>query len=101
MNILVTAAVPLVFQLIAGQVCAVNQIVTPTSNVCFSMTQDAIRPDKVDMQFLDNAAGKYMTTQWLDSSTMLSKVESVDGSCYQWLDDDVNETTTCEFTTNP
>ena len=101
MTLLVTASIPLLFRLIATGVCAQNQVIQPGVNLCYSIRQSQMNPQGVDTQVLDNAAEQYLQTRWFDDSTMLSRVESPDGTCYQWLNDDWQATTTCEFDTNP
>jgi hypothetical protein len=101
MTITLKVAVPLFFQLIAGSVCRQAQVIQPGVNFCYDIQPSAMNPEGVDSQALDMIAGQYMTTKWLTSSTMLSRVESLDGSCYSWLNDDWQATTTCDFDTNP
>jgi hypothetical protein len=86
-----------IFQSIGVYVCNINQYIAPGVNICYDIEASKNNPNGVDMQFLDMIGGEYMHTEWTDSSTMVSKVEGLDGSCYQWTNDDWQATSTCSW----
>ena len=88
-------ALSLAFQAIASSICAANHYASPTADVCFVIAPSATKPGALDAQVLDLAAGEYLETKWLDSTTMLSKIETAT-TTYCWYDDQTEERFGCE-----
>ena len=102
--IAVIVSVPLLFQNVATKVCNVNQFIGVNNvgqpmNVCFQMTPSVVAPDSYDSESIDMIAGNWMIDTWTTSSTRISQLRSLDGSCTQWnsVEDEINQSsTTCE-----
>ena len=95
MTITITAGVILLFQSVATRLCNVNQFVTPTANVCYSVADSPYPATaagfKRNLEMLDNMTNEYLQSEWADSSTLWNFEERwKDGGmqCRSWLDDD-------------
>lgn len=94
MPIITLIAAPLLFQAVASSVCPVNQYLTPDVNICYEITPSLQKPNGVDIQFLDLTNLQYLQTRWLNSSTMLSKLET-ETTILCWYDDQTTSTFPC------
>jgi len=95
MTITVFLGVAALFQSIGMLLCPVNQYQAPGVNLCYEMTPSAAAPNKMDSQFLDNMSDEYLATQWISSSTMLSR-EQTETTTLCWYDDQTNLTFPCQ-----
>lgn len=80
----ITAIVPLLFQLIASEICQ------PGQDLCFEFTPAgyyAEYGEKVNLRALYISGGEYMETKWLSDDIMKTTYTHSDGSSQCWIND--------------
>jgi len=95
---------PLLFQSISAAICPADQTTSTNMygqpvNVCFQLTASPVAPGEYDAESIDRIANTWMIDTWTNSSTRISQLRSIDGSCTQWnsVEDEMNQSsTTCE-----